>query len=155
MNGKPVRLSSFRGQPVVMNFWTQACKPCLKEMPSLGQFAEVAARRGVAVLTVCADDGPTDVRATLAKLFPGREPPFTILFDPDLTVIQDKYGTTLYPETWLLDSTGIIRARFDGDRDWAQPLVFDVIEMIEQPGGCPIQFRRGQPLGPHKSVCGG
>src|SRR5688500_14694240 len=35
MNGTPVKLSSFRGKTVVVNFWTKTCKPCLEEMPAL------------------------------------------------------------------------------------------------------------------------
>ena len=43
MTGKKVRLSSYRGRTVVLNFWTKTCKPCLEEMPSIAELAKVKA----------------------------------------------------------------------------------------------------------------
>src|SRR5688500_9983570 len=43
VDGNRVRFSSFLGKkPVVLNFWTKTCKPCLEEMPKLAEFARVA-----------------------------------------------------------------------------------------------------------------
>jgi len=153
MTGRAVRLSSFRGKPVVLNFWSVTCKACKEELPSLAELAELGARRGVAVLTVCADDGPAAIEATLREVFGSRPPPLPVLFDPDLEVIGDKYGTTLYPETWLIDADGIIRARFDGKRDWSSGLVLDVVERLATAPGCPVEFARGRPVGPFAGLC--
>jgi thiol-disulfide isomerase/thioredoxin len=35
LEGKPVRLSDFRGKVVLMNFWTTWCSACVGEMPAL------------------------------------------------------------------------------------------------------------------------
>ena len=82
------------------------------------------------------------------------EPPFTILFDPDTEVVKDMFGTTLYPETWLIDGNGVIRARIDGPRDWSNPMALEVVEMIGRPAGCPVSFVRGKPAGPDAKLCG-
>jgi thiol-disulfide isomerase/thioredoxin len=155
MSGKPVRFSSFLGKkPVVLNFWTKTCQPCLEEMPMLAQFAQIVAKDGVRVVTVCTDDGPDDVRDTLQVVLQGREPNFVILFDPDTKVVKDEFGTTLYPETWLIDKRGIIRARVDGPRDWTNAMSLEVVEMLGRPGGCPVSFARGKPVGPNAKLCG-
>ena len=52
-----------------------------------------------------------------------------VLLDPDKAVVREKFGTRLYPETWIIDPDGVIRLRIDGSRDWSAPLA---IEMIEQ-----------------------
>jgi len=154
-HGNPVRFSSFLGKkPVLLNFWTKTCQPCLEEMPMLAQFSQILAKQGVKVVTVCTDDGPDDVRDTLQVVLQGHEPTFTILFDPDTKVVKDKFGTTLYPETWLIDKHGVIRARIDGPRDWTNPMALEVVEMIGRPGGCPVSFVRGRPSGPDAKLCG-
>ena len=66
MNGKLVKLSSFRGKVVVLNFWTKTCAPCLDEMPSVAELARVShGRSDFVVLTVTTDEGPDAVRDTL------------------------------------------------------------------------------------------
>jgi thiol-disulfide isomerase/thioredoxin len=157
MQGEPVRFSSFlgTGKPVVLNFWTKTCKPCLEEMPMLAQMAQIVSGRGIKVVTVCTDDGPDEVRDTLAVVLQGADPPFEILFDPETTVVTDKFGSTLYPETWLIDEHGVIRARVDGPRDWTSPLTLEVLEMIDRPlMGCPVQFSSGKPVGANAGLCG-
>ena len=159
--GRSVKLSSFmNGKPLVLNFWTKTCEPCLDEMPELAELAQIVKKDGVHVVTVCTDDGPEAVADTLKVLFGDAGPPFPVLFDPDLTVVTDLFGTTLYPETWLIDGDGIIRARVDGNPKqvrgfgWSDPIPLEIIEQIGRPGSCAIPFSKARPLGPHADLCG-
>ena len=122
MKGRDVKMSDYRGKVVVLNFWTRTCGPCLKEMPSIAELAKMLEpMKDVVVLAVSIDDGPDDVKDTLTGVL--REPPpFSILFDPDgRNVVYGKFGTRLFPETWIIDKRGVVRARFDGGRDWRTP----------------------------------
>lgn len=153
MNGRPVRLSSFRGKTVFLNFWTKTCAPCLEEMPALGELARIArGRKDFVVLTVSTDEGPDAVRDTL-KVALGSDPPFQVLFDPEASVVGERYGTKLFPETWVIDPSGIIRARFDGVRDWSDALAVEIGEMVSRPGGCPVEFQKGEPRGGFAALC--
>ena len=153
MQGRLVRLSSFRGKTVFLNFWTKTCAPCLEEMPALSELAQVArSRRDFVVITVSTDEGQDSVRDTLTVAL-GGDPPFPVLFDPESTIVRDRYGTKLFPETWIIDPNGIIRARFDGARDWTDSLAVDIAEMVRRPGGCPVEFFKGQPKGPFAPLC--
>lgn len=40
LQGQPVDLNDFQGQPVVINFWATWCPPCIREMPLLASYAE-------------------------------------------------------------------------------------------------------------------
>jgi DNA-binding transcriptional regulator GbsR (MarR family)/peroxiredoxin len=107
MDGKKVRLSEYRGRTLVLNFWTKTCKPCLEEMPAIAELAKIAkGREDIAVLTVSTDEGPEDG----ARHAPGRAQrrggPFPVLFDPESDVVAEKFGTKLFPETWIIDPDG-------------------------------------------------
>jgi peroxiredoxin len=140
MKGRDVKLSDFRGKVVVLNFWTKTCGPCLKEMPSLAELTHMLADRSdVAVVTISTDEGPADVADTLKSVL-REEAPFRVLFDPDGDgVVGGKFGTHLFPETWLIDRRGVLRARFDGGRDWANPAIVELIDQLREGTYCPLR----------------
>lgn len=130
LHGATVTLDSLRGKVVVLNFWTKTCGPCLEEMPDLAELTKIIRDRpDVVVLAVSVDAGPEDVKDTLQTVLRA-EPPFRVAFDPDSDVVGGKYGTRLFPETWFIDKRGVIRARFDGARDWTNPLVVNFIDAL-------------------------
>lgn len=123
-HGKPWRLRQHRGRLVLLNFWSITCRPCIEEMPSLLELGGIAAEWGdVEVVTVSIDRDWKTVQA----LFP-KQVPVTVLFDAKRQVVTRRFGTRLFPETWLIDRQGVIRWRFDGPQNWASPLLVDVIE---------------------------
>jgi peroxiredoxin len=125
---------------VVLNFWTKTCGPCLEEMPDLAELAVILRDRpDVVVVTVSTDEGPDAVKPTLQTVLKG-EPPFMVLFDPEADVVHGKYGTHLFPETWLIDPRGVIRARFDGAREWNNPLVVNFIDGLRAHDYCPVKI---------------
>jgi len=159
LEGKPVRLSSFRGKVVFLNFWTETCGPCKEEMPSLADLARVLrGRKDMVLVTVTIDEDRNKVRDLLRVLL-NEDPPFPVLFDVDSKIVGDRYGTKLFPETWVIDKSGIIRARFDGQRDWSASSAVEIGEMVKKPSGglldlgCPVDFIQGIPRGKHASLC--
>jgi thiol-disulfide isomerase/thioredoxin len=65
-NGQVLAMSSWRGQPIVLNFWATWCPPCLKEMPEIDRFAKQFMARGGRVLGLAVDN-PSAVTAYLAR----------------------------------------------------------------------------------------
>jgi peroxiredoxin len=164
VNGGKVHLSDFKGKTVVLNFWTTTCQPCLEEMPSLAELAKVlearrakrfaSLRTDIVVLTVSTDTNKEIAMSALKTLLHEEKgPPFTVLLDPESNVVHDKYGTELFPETWIIDPKGVIRARFDGARDWSEAMWLDLIESFERPAPCEIEFESGKPTGPEAPIC--
>ena len=153
MNGANVSLSSYRDKVVVLNFWTKTCGPCLEEMPEIADLTKILKERDdVVVLAVSTDDGPDDIRDTLKSVLK-EEPPFKILFDPDAKIVAGKFGTHLYPETWIIDKRGVVRARFDGAREWSSSAVVELVDEIRHGGYCPIEIKDGKPSGEAAKVC--
>lgn len=61
-DGKSVPLSSYRGKPVLLDFWATWCKPCIESLPKLAQLAKEAAPKGIVLLSV--DENQEEKRAT-------------------------------------------------------------------------------------------
>lgn len=125
--GKHWRLSDQRGKVVILNFWSITCQPCVEEMPTLIDLADLLEDRDdVELVAVSVDSGWSEV----ASIFP-RDSDLKVLFDPDRDVVNGKFGTRLYPETWFIDPDGVVRLRVDGPRNWSEPVVLDVIESLQ------------------------
>jgi peroxiredoxin len=122
-HGKPWRLKDHRGKTVVLNFWTITCRPCVEEMPSLEQLALVAQDRDDLEVVAISTDADWDAVRSLFR----PDSALKVLFDPNKAVVREKFGTRLYPETWVIDPEGVIRVRVDGGRDWSSPLALELI----------------------------
>jgi len=154
MNGHEVALSSFRDKVIVLNFWASWCAPCKEELPDLGELAKILKpQKDVALVTVSVDSGPEEVRDLLKTLL-HEEPPFPVLFDPNGdAVVGAKYGTHQFPETWLIDKTGVIRARFDGKRPWESAVVVELIDELRGRDYCPVEVKEGATTGKAAHFC--
>lgn len=65
--GEVVNLASWRGKPLLVNFWATWCPPCVEELPMLNDFYRTHAPRGWQVLGLAVDQ-PSAVRSFLQKL---------------------------------------------------------------------------------------
>lgn len=153
--GKRVKLSSLRGKTVILHFWTKTCRPCLEELPELASLAKaLKPHSDVILVTVTTDENAADAQATLSSVL-GDKNPFMVLVDPEGDqVVVGKYGTKLFPETWFIDARGIIRARFDGPRDWQAALTLDLAKALSAPIPCEVTYSSGRPVGPLAGLCG-
>jgi cytochrome c biogenesis protein CcmG, thiol:disulfide interchange protein DsbE len=119
-----VTLSQLKGQVVVLNFWATWCPPCIEEMPSLVQMQQLMKAKGVTVLAVSVDvDGNEyhrflrDHNVNLLSVRDGEQKSNTL------------YGTFKFPETYIIDRSGVIQRKFIGPVDWTAP---DVMEYLEK-----------------------
>ena len=155
INGKDVAIESYRGKVVVLNFWTKTCGPCMEEMPDVADLSRILhPMNDVAVVTVSTDETADDARATLKSVL-REEAPFPVLMDPDAKVVREQFGTSLYPETWIIDKDGVVRARFDGKREWSSATVVELVNQIRTGGYCPAQARQGKFVPEGVKLCEG
>ena len=104
LDGKSVTLDTFRGKPLVVNFFASWCDPCREEMPLINELAGKAREGGYAVLGIAVEDTRTAVMqyAQAAKLV------FPIALDLNSTV-KRAYRIFGPPATFFIDREGIIR----------------------------------------------
>ena len=50
LNGSPIRLSDYRGNVVLLDFWATWCAPCIAELPNVTRVYEKYQDRGLEVL---------------------------------------------------------------------------------------------------------
>jgi hypothetical protein len=122
-------------------------------MPSLAELTKVVAtRRDVVVLTVSTDENEMAARGAIEAGLDAPAP-FPVLLDAESSVVGGRYGTRLFPETWLIDKGGIIRARFDGARDWSNPLMLELIDSLAAPIACDVDYAGGSADSSGDRIC--
>jgi peroxiredoxin len=104
-----VRLSDFRGRPVVVNFWASWCNPCRQEFPLLENALRQHRADGLAVIGVTFQDIPYDSRDFAKK----RSATWPQGVDNDGTVAK-AFGVRAIPQTFFVRADGTIAARVFG-----------------------------------------
>jgi cytochrome c biogenesis protein CcmG/thiol:disulfide interchange protein DsbE len=62
LTNQPVRLSSFRGKVVLLDFWATWCEPCRDEIPHFIQLQNQYGSAGLQVIGISMDDSADPVR---------------------------------------------------------------------------------------------
>lgn len=118
--------TQYRGHVTLVNIWATWCVPCKVEMPSMQQLYDSLSGRGFRIAAVSIDqEGPEVVKDFATKL--GLT--FDLLQDRKGD-IQVAYQTTGVPESFLLDTTGVIMKRVIGAHDWASPANLALIHRL-------------------------
>lgn len=108
----------YKGHVTLVNIWATWCVPCRVEMPAMQRLYDSLSPRGFRIAAVSIDqEGPDVVRDFAASL----KLTFDILQDRK-GEIQQAYQTTGVPESFLLDTTGVIMKRVIGAHDWSAPV---------------------------------
>ncbi|HVQ07331.1 MAG TPA: TlpA disulfide reductase family protein [Allosphingosinicella sp.] len=115
-NGRPMRLSAFRGRPLLVNLWATWCGPCVVEMPSLDA---LALRQGDAIKVLTVSQDADDGRRKVADFFAARnfqrlEPHLDSRMDLMMGLRLDTLPTTI-----LYDAQGREVWRMTGMADWS------------------------------------
>lgn len=122
---RKVSLDQFRGQVVVLNFWATWCPPCVEELPSLMNLQDRMRAHGVTVLGVSIDVD----RDAYHRFLRLHNINFLTIRDPEQKV-AGMYGTTGWPETYIIDRQGVLRRKFVGAVDWNSPEVIDFLNRM-------------------------
>jgi peroxiredoxin len=102
--GENIRLSEYRGQVVLINFWASWCGPCRQEMPHLDAIHRKYAGLGFTVFGVNVEQD----RKLADKVLRDIPVSFPILFD-DQNEVSELYDVDAMPATVLVDRNGDIR----------------------------------------------
>jgi cytochrome c biogenesis protein CcmG/thiol:disulfide interchange protein DsbE len=109
LDGSCVDLASFRGRPVVINFWASWCHPCREEFPMFRTALDRYGDDGLEILGVIHDDIPSDSRRFARQ----EDADWPLLLDQTDATAQ-AYGVGQIPQTFFVDRSGVVTARLFG-----------------------------------------
>jgi peroxiredoxin len=105
LDGNHIRLSQYRGKPVLLNFWATWCAPCQDEMPLIQRASDIYKAQGLVVLAVNYQQTSTSsMKAFLRKV----DARFSAVFDP-AGQIAAAYGVNVgLPVSVFIDRSGVV-----------------------------------------------
>jgi cytochrome c biogenesis protein CcmG/thiol:disulfide interchange protein DsbE len=118
-------LADLRGKVVVLNFWASWCPPCLEETQSLNRLQQEIRAKGGVVLGVSVDED----QAAYEKFLSDNQVVFPTYRDASKKSAAD-YGTSMFPETYLIDREGRLARKIVGPQDWQSPEVMGSIDVL-------------------------
>jgi len=126
--GKNLRLSDYRGQIVLINFWASWCGPCRQEMPLLQDLYRRYKKLGFVILGVNVDSDSTKARNYLRDI----QVTFPILYD-NSNAVSKQFSVNAMPTTVIVDRNGNMRFMHQGykpgyERDYKK----EVVQLIKE-----------------------
>ena len=117
-------LAALHGKVVVLNFWATWCAPCVEELPSLNDL-EAHLPPHTTLLGIATDEDA----AAYGQFLTTHPISFPTVRDPQQQV-NTVYGTSQFPETYIIDKAGRIRRKFIGPQNWTSPDILDYLRHL-------------------------
>lgn len=127
LDGKPARLSEYKGKAVFLNLWGTWCIQCIAEMPTVQRlYNHYRNDPNVAFLIVSRMDSPEAVERYARRSHYSL--PFYVMNDDD---IPHSMYLHQYPATFLYSPQGLLVAHHAGGANWDDPAIIHFIDKLK------------------------
>ena len=123
--GKPLKLSDFKGRVILINLWATWCAPCRKEMPDLARLQQELGSDQFEVVAISVDRKGAEASSTFLKET-GADA-LKLYVEPTTKVVSELQSAGL-PATILVDREGRELGRLLGPALWASPEAFALVK---------------------------
>jgi thiol-disulfide isomerase/thioredoxin len=134
-DGQAVSLETFRGKPVLLDFWATWCAPCVESLPAVEKLYTETADKGLVLISIDEGEDVETVTKILARrkqpwpnfhlteemadAFPAHGIPYFVLVDASGKVVYSKEGVD---EAGLRAAVARLGPAFAGVSEASQPL---------------------------------
>ena len=122
MHGNDVALASYRGRPLIVNFWATWCPPCKVEIPYFMEFTERYKAQRLTILGISIDDSAEDLRAFAAEY----KMNYPVLVGDGNFELHEAFDADIaIPVTWFIRADGTVFLKHQGPatKEWFEQQV--------------------------------
>ena len=120
LEGEKVKLSDYRGEKVIVNFWATWCPPCRDEIPD---FKELYEKEDVEILALNMGETKDKLDVVEEFVYDEYEMEFPVLKE-ESGDLMDEYNVFAFPTSYMIDP--------DGHIQYVRPGAMEYDEMKEQ-----------------------
>ena len=110
LEGKKIKLSSYKGKVVLVDVWATWCGPCRSMIPHEREMVKKLEKKPFKLLSVSCDTE----QDTLMKFFEKEPMPWDHWFDGRAGAVAKTFRIRAFPTLYLIDHTGVIRNKWVG-----------------------------------------
>jgi peroxiredoxin len=112
VDGKRVSLDDFEGKVVLLDFWATWCGPCIRALPHMFDVARKFEGQPLVILSVSLDSDEKKWKEFVAK----HKMTWLQYWDGGFEgAISKQFGVTAIPQTFTIDSDGVLKDQHIGD----------------------------------------
>ncbi|MHA6252736.1 peroxiredoxin family protein [Oceanobacillus sp. CAU 1775] len=112
LQGESAKLSDFRGQNVMVNFWATWCPPCRAEMPHMQSYYAKHKEDDFTILAVNMTTTESK-QERIGQFIDELDITFPILLDLENEAASN-YQVMVYPTSYFIDKNGVIKFKVPG-----------------------------------------
>lgn len=110
LDGKKVKLSSFKGKVVLLDIWATWCGPCRAMIPHERELVKKLKDKPFVLLSVSADQE----KQALTKFLDKEPMPWTHWWDGGDQKVLKTFRVKAFPTMYLIDANGVVRKKWVG-----------------------------------------
>jgi thiol-disulfide isomerase/thioredoxin len=111
LEGKAVKISSFKGNVVLLDIWATWCGPCRAMIPHEREMVKKLEKKPFKLVSVSCDND----KETLTSFFEKEPMPWDHWFDGPQGTVAKLFRVRAFPTLYLIDHTGVIRNKWIGN----------------------------------------
>jgi thiol-disulfide isomerase/thioredoxin len=123
--GNTHSLDEFTGKVILVNFWASWCIPCIEEIPTIKNLANIISDEAFVVIGINNAETSRSVQATVKRL----DMDFLVLLDRKSEVFTD-WGADVLPTAYVLDRSGQIRYIARGPIEWDSTEIIQLFQRL-------------------------